>query len=777
MEILSQPVCFDDKNALLSVFPSSETLLHFIRNDRDVAEKALPEFIRFAWERGFIAAKTEKAFTDFIEKEAGKVVAASLPEGFSFNDLIDRISENQSVNSFIESELRPIAREFHLPEVQASMISRLRQNFNPNTRGKLNLMRVLAFWIGGNRSYWGWNYHTLLQLKDTVIHEETDRNEGVRLAFQMEIRDDILGQGTIEWLKNELYQSMKELDIFYIDRKQILSSATTVFVSIPKMKGCAGDMTLYATALRNAVALAHQISVRWSLSEHSRPGTRLRIAMAAGAFADSDIILQAMMKAGMPEGDVIWMTPFVRMCANLAEIKIVFNDQPKEIRLYDGETLPVWGAGCLWSHIYYDFVPAVLKLLPADSESYETFRKTLYFGDAKNNRTVAFVHRHVQNTMLILEIAKSCLARGMFHEADYFMSVILANKPFHVVARTLRMIVRLNIALAQPDFSVALISFREAVNEGRFIIEHCRVEDEEVFCELGQIHFCIAKRLYNILRKDKRETVRIAREGTGAEAVSEPITDADRTDTLYENSRKTLRKQVMEHLKKAQECFENGRTISPSGMGNRSLHWSFRIRALQRVLATDSQAFGFIQEPGKTVLTDRFDIFRQTAKEMFSVLGWAKNIPENGSEYSETEESELFNHIFRVFGMYDNAVLLKTYSVNIKYATTILLFDFTPKLTALQLELMLSWLKQARNDARKLNSSELGIHTIVTCFSQVQPIRCFLNRVSEAARIIEAENDNALKRDKGLGSESDRSFKFFLSNFSEEERIDYPFFG
>jgi len=64
---------------------------------------------------------------------------------------------------------------------------------------------------------------------------------------------------------------------------------------------------------------------------------------------------------------------------------------------------------------------------------------------------------------------------------------------------------------------------------------------------------------------------------------------------------------------------------------------------------------------------------------------------------------------------------------------------------------MLSWLKQAKNDARKLNSSELGIHTIVTCFSQVQPIRCFLNRVSEAVRIIEAENYNALKRDKGLG--------------------------
>ncbi len=154
------------------------------------------------------------------------------------------------------------------------------------------------------------------------------------------------------------------------------------------------------------------------------------------------------------------------------------------------------------------------------------------------------------------------------------------------------MILRLNIALAQPDFSAAWLWFQGALREGAFILERCQVENEEVYCELGQVHFCIARRLYNAVIRGRVETLHAAiREVSGEEP-----------GTTRENACSLVRLMVIDHLRQAQGYFESGRTISPSGMGNRSLHWALRISALRQLLEQDEQAFVAGAWPGQVVL-------------------------------------------------------------------------------------------------------------------------------------------------------------------------------
>jgi hypothetical protein len=762
-----------DGIALWSVFPTPATLTDFERNDPNVSKMALPAFIRFAHEKELIAEAAAADFRSWVRDTADRRIPQTPPVGFSFNDLIEKMTEKQSVNRLVEDELLPIARRFHLPDVQTSMISRLRKHFKPNTRPKQNLLRVLSFWIGLNRPHWGWNFETLVRLGDSApISVQTDREEGVRMAVHVMGRGDLLGPAAVEWLREELIRSMKYLDMFYIDAKQVVTAATTVLVNIPRLKGHPADLTLYGRALGNAAALAHQMLIRWDLSEFSGPGNRLTIAIAAGPFVEMEMYIQTILKARSPDGGMIRLTPFAYLCANLSEIKMVFHRPPLELSLFDGDTMTVWSVHCLWSHIYYNYVPAVLRILPTDDDSYRTFKASLFSADLKNNAALASVYRHVRNTLLTIEIAKSCLTKGMFHEADYFIAIILAIHPFHVVARTLRMVIRLNMALYRPGFGAAGRLFRDAVNEGRFIIDQCQVADEEVFCELGQVYFCIARRLFNILGNGS-EGILQAEELCGRKEDRSPRDDTDVGE--YEFSRRMLREKVMEYLQQAEDCFDKGRTLSPSGMGNRSLHWCFRIRALKKLFLTDDNLFAPDSGPPR-IPTDREDVFRKIAKEMFYCLGWADDIPRTGEGYSPDEEAALFFRIFQAFDRYDNSVLLSSYSANVKYAFAILVYDFVPRLTVGLLRMILAWLDASENATRELLNRKSGIHTIVTCYSQIQPADALLDRIRKAVGYLREQYADDLNRADDWVIEKGREMKFTLINFTEEFFAERPFF-
>jgi hypothetical protein len=171
----------DHYAAVIAAFPDLETLNEFQINDPVVAGIALPKFVAYAFEHGLIAEPTAGCLRAMIEQAPR--APSPLPDGFSFGDLIDRISVGRSVNQLVEAELRPICRTLGLPDAQASMISRGRGRFVPNTRGKQNLLRALAFWIGLNRPSWAWTFPTLMQLRSPEKPAfDLDPEHGVRLA-------------------------------------------------------------------------------------------------------------------------------------------------------------------------------------------------------------------------------------------------------------------------------------------------------------------------------------------------------------------------------------------------------------------------------------------------------------------------------------------------------------------------------------------------------------------------------------------------------------------
>ena len=734
-----QAVKQEHAGALAAVFADADSLATFQREDPETAAKALPRFAQYAFDHGLVAEPTLDALGRFVEQGSGQPGGGNpLPAGFTFSDLMDRIADDGSVSHVVETELRPLCRQLGLPDVQPSMISRLRGKFVPNTRGKRNLLRVLAFWIGLCRPDWRWGFNALMRIQNSEESApESDPNDGVRIAFRIIGPGELLEAKALELLKVELAACAKDLRLYYLDPGQIVAASTTVFVDIPCPKGDRPDATRYTHALRDAFALVHQALVRWDLAE-SRQSNRVVVGIAIGPFASLDMSIQAMLKARLSDGDVIRMTSFVRTCVDLAEIKVVFQPEPREVSVYAGDTLTVWVADSLWSHAYYDYVSAMEGLLPADPDAVSAFKMSFYTGGIEDNPLLAAAYRQPENALLLIEIAKSCIAKGLFHEADRFLSIVLANRPLHVVARTLRLIIRLNVALALSDFRAAWFAFQDALNEGRFILDRCQVENEEVFCELGQVHFCIARRIYNVLLRGSDEELKGAvRECTGAA----PATS--------DEARKLARGQVLLHLGEARACFDQGRTISPSGKGNRSLHWTFRIEALLRLLETDERAFDLGSWPDGIVL-DRNDVFRQTSIRLFANAGLLTKISANPEDLTDEEQFVLFAWIIEAYDRYANSVRCPSYHATVQFAFAMLMFDFAPVLTVGVLKIIIKWMREAEAVAAGLAAKTRGIRSIVTCCSHIQPASLMLEQVRHTIRLLTNRYASALKRDDSV---------------------------
>ena len=244
-----------DRAALTAVFPSKKAYLDFKEDDPAVARRAIPLFLRYAKAGGLIQEEQESALIDFIEQNRSGEAERNPPKGFTFEELVEEITENNSVNSLV-AWLNGIARDFGMAEVQASMFSRLRKDFHPNTPKKRNLLRLLSFWIGTSRGEVGWNYEMLLKLPRSVPGEEAplEEREGVRIAFALQSRGNIIDFDAVQWLRSELPKCIKDLRLYHLNWKQIAYTATTASLSLPKMKGPSGEPRLYSQAIRDGLA-------------------------------------------------------------------------------------------------------------------------------------------------------------------------------------------------------------------------------------------------------------------------------------------------------------------------------------------------------------------------------------------------------------------------------------------------------------------------------------------------------------------------------------------
>lgn len=754
------------KTAILKVFPSQESFLAFKARDSTVSETSAANFIDWAFDNKIIPLADEKSLLAFIEKEKDYSFSSPPEEGYSFADLIDDLRGEKSVNTFIK-ELNEIARLFQMPVIQAAMITRMKADFDINTTKKRCLLRTLAFWIGQNLLRSGWNYDTLCGLKES-IRLPAESSAGIRLAVNLRGRGDIFR--AIRWLNDELVQSIRDLKLYYIDRDRITVSETTLFLDIPIKNAStieepvAGD---YALPVRNGIAIAHQLAVRLDLSEHADGRKALTVAITAGVFSiDLDNQIQAILSAKFPDGSIIRMNSFAHLCCRLAEIKAIFDDPPKEVELYDAginRVMKVWTVSSLWSFIYYDFVPVLLENhipRPRNKSAVADFKQALYYGKGENP-AISAMNKHSQNTFLILEVAKVCIARKMFHEANRILSTILAVNPRHIVARTMRMLILLNLALEQIEFSICMRFFNLAFNEGKFVVENCVVEDEEFYNEYGLVYVGFAFRIFNLIRIADQE---------GKKTIAKILTDTFGNEGIVQEQESIIMdflcEKIIATLCTAETIFEKGRTLSPNGMGNRSIYWSIYSRSIRATLENNPTLF----DKGK-LLRDYDHIWQKVLLEFYSTLGWIDPPCNQTGSYNcltLEQETNIFNRLFKAIEVYDNSVLLRSYIPNIKYAYATALFDFNPRLTTEWVRIVLDLLKESRFEAEKLLDSDVGIYSITTCFSQIQDADEFLSYVNSTIDFIETEFKEELKQDNSY--EIQTNIKLLLLNIEENVR-------
>jgi len=496
-----------EKNALLSMFPSVKSFKDF-EKDHAVSEQAIPFIIKHSFETGIIREETRDAFLQFLAQNENDD-DCSPPENITFNEILDRITE-LSVNVLLNRHLNKICGQFNMPEIQASMLTRLKNEFNLNTDKKRGTLRIMAYWIGKEYPEKGWNYEKLCKLPPNRIPRQTREREGVAALFNIRGNQSLVEPDEVRWIKKELWNTIVELGFGdLINKNSIETNSKTSFrLKLPKDPGLPGEPRLYRSAMRNGLAFAHQMAIRWFFSEEVNHQNGFEIVFYAGQFAEADVILPFLSNTYNSEGCSVYLTDFAYQCGKITDMKIILGKTPVQITIGAGNIMNLWMLEYFWSHRYFYLIPALLKedMLPTGKSSQIRFHQELCFPDQsdKKFKALALIRQFPQNSLLILEVARVLMARRMFREADMIIANILSLNPHNVLARIFRTTVYASLALKEPLLSASELSFKRAIAEGEFITAFC-CDDPELWRAFGLVYFARGLKYLTALRKNDTE--------------------------------------------------------------------------------------------------------------------------------------------------------------------------------------------------------------------------------------------------------------------------------
>jgi hypothetical protein len=723
------------KNATISVFPTIETF-HCFKESGDnkfFQIDLINIFIEFAYNHGLISEKTETAFQEFIIKNKIQSKTKAIDPSINFEFLIHNTLNLKSGRQFIRNINKLLQKELlenKALKISISSLSRLKES-PPDTITKRNALRFIAFWIGFEYPDFvsSFNYEILTQLCPRM--KKIKSQEGVRILFYLKERGEDISEKDITWFRNELRQIRNDLKINYSNIDNLSKNRTKFLMDLHLIKDdndVVSNPRSFARCVRDSIAISHQISNRWTLSEFSSNRKSLIIGIATGSYNHLNFYLDEIINKEISENSVIRMTDFTRLCILTNDIKIIICSKPQISELPNGEKINIWWITAFWSTIYWDYIPVLLeeKMLPTTKRSYKEFKNAIYFPDTYRgdlNKALTVFHHFPHDSFLILEIAKVCTFRKMFHEAIIMLSMILASDPYHIVARTFRMNILLNMALNHSKFSVAELYFNRAINEGIYITNHCIIEDEEFWCEFGLVYLGMAIRILSILRSHE-------------DGINNRIVNVHNFNKL---------------LNDAHNCFEQAANISPLNIGNRTAYWFLNICSLKKIFETNNK---FIEN--NIPIIDKNDIYNEVGKDIFEFLGWI-----------DSEDDDFINKkILAAISIYENSLLQRSYIPNIKLSFATLLFDFSPVITVGRVRLVLKRLEEAIIDAEKLKPYKIGA---VTRSSYIQSPENFITRIDKTIELLKNKVNNflSLKDNYIIDRKKLNGFKIFLATIED----------
>ncbi|MFH1137159.1 MAG: hypothetical protein V1816_13885 [Pseudomonadota bacterium] len=734
------------RSAMVAVFPSGAAFAHFSRSEDSAG--TIRSFIACAFEKGLIETRDEEGFRELILRHAGGPVGTALPGHLTFEELFDKKDEFLSFNLSARALAGRINalladHKIDLPKVSNSMLTRLKRE-PADTLHKQNVLRSMAFWLGFERAELGshWNYETLSRLCRDA-RQSVHYREGVRIGFALSGRGDVIGQEVINWLKKDVNDYIEQsLDRYFSGRwgKVRSHDVTTLYVDFPKEEE-SGDPSSYRQCLRQAVALAHRLAIRWSLSRYYTRKRFLSIGIAAGDFSSLDNYLPPALNARLPGDPVIRLTDYARQCLLINDIRAILCDRPLETTLFNGETLNIWWVVGFWSIIYFDFVPDLLedKLLQTGPSSREALGRSLPSptgqvgaggaGDEPNAVSTFLNYPH--NSMLGLEIAKTLYYRRRFLEAIEILRIILSLEPTHLNARTLRMVLFRNLALEAPSYSTAASLFGQAEQEARYIKENCEFPGEDFFCEYAVVHLAKAMSALGYMRRG---------------AVPGGVGDGARA----------LRDLVFAALDRADELFGMGLMVSPSGI--RSAYLWTGVRVLKAVLKNDEAIFF---DPARPI-DGPFEVVRRPALDMQWQLGYIR------PELSPGERRELLEQIFTgSAAVHDASISLEAYRPTTYFCSAVSWWDFFPVRTVGLARRVIRILNHAAGLARSMEGADVCIYSFTRTYGEMIPPDEFIRHLERGIKMIEGVVGPRLggRDDEVVPTAGDRSFLLMTLNF------------
>ena len=676
--------------SLLSAFPSVASFDDFKENDRDISRHAIPGIIKYAFDHAVIDADTEDAFVAFLKKNCRPDADRKLPAGLTFSDVLEKLTGTLSVNALI-AQLEITARELSLPEIQASMITRLKQRFVVNTPKKRALVRILAFKLGQKHPELGWHYDLLLQLPENWenIVEMPSETAGVTITFHLQGQGEIIVPSDVTWLKNELTACIEYLRLENHIHKKIMETvgATTFNLRAPKKPGPIEEPRLYSEAIRIVMAIAHQMAARWLLSESGSPQKKLIIIIHTGAMPEANATIQRILDIRLNAEPGIYLTDFAHLCALNASVKVSFELYARNDHPATGYSGDLWSVNNFLSYSYYDYIPCLLeeRMLPrsVSEPSYEAFKRELHFPEFSGQCSfgaITAMHRFPQSALLLTEIAKVLHARRMPFEADAVLAHLLLSRPNNLAARLMRLLICSNIAQAQSDLYFANSVFERAEAEGDFIVSHCQPESD-IWHEIGVLHFGKAIKYFKILQIKK----------------SADQTGAQKPDVVAE-------------LIRAKDAFTKSMTVSATGKALNSLYMIAYTMCLIDLLSAAKSASG---KKMNIQSADVRGVFQNVSQCIFTTIGWLRdNIPAADNKPGKSDQLLLLI-VNLVIARYENLVLCRSNIPFMKFMFALILWDFAPSLTPHLCRIVLDWLRKARAETEKLIPDHIAVYHMV----------------------------------------------------------------
>lgn len=714
-------------NALLCAFPTVASFLDFKENDGEIARRAIPGIIKYAFQHAIIDTSSEEAFVDFLTRYGSPAAPNPPPPDLTFSDVLDTLSGSLSVNALI-AQMEVIARALSLPGLQASMITRLKKNFVINTPKKRALMRILAFKLGQKYPDLQWNYDVLVQLPagPDLLPETAQDGAGITIMFHLLGQGAVITPADVAWLKNELAACIDYLKLESHIHKKVMEtmSATSFNLRAPKKPGPQDEPRLYNDAIRNVMAIAHQMSVRWLLSGCGSSWKKMVIIVHAGVLNEAGTLFQRILDIPLHNESGIYLTDFAHLCALYASVKAAFSPCTPDFNRNLPDTGQLWSVNNFLSFGYYDYIPCLLdgKMLPRSVEdpSYADFQRALHFPEqagCSSFGAIAAMHRFPQNALLLTEIAKALRARRMPFEADTVLAQLLLSSPSNLAARLMRMLIYQNIAQKESDCAAAKLAFERAVAEGDFIVGCCQPESD-IWHEIGVLHFSQAVKYLQFFRKTK---------------------PADKAAVK--------RNDLLDHLSAARDAFLKGMTVSATGKALNSLYmFGYTLCLMELVSAKET----FRGELSGMPRADIHRVFRDISTRIFYNIGWLSNQWPADEDKRGKAFQNLFFTINLFIARYENLVLCRSNIPHMKYMFAMILWDFAPGISLELCRITLGWLKAAQKEAQKLRPDNVYIYHVACGSISVER---FLSHIQDAINIIrqhisdtdlEMENDSPL---------------------------------